>query len=77
MITVKPIDYQAAPCGRIAIIPAGTKVREATNLRRDDGKKQYWAEAWEGMDERAGCWLRNYGFLLDQDDVDGTSAVCR
>lgn len=68
MQTKTVTEYKAVPYGQIATIPQGTPVIEATNLPPEDGK-QYWAEAWEGMDEQAELWHRNYGFLLSADEV--------
>ena len=47
------------------LIPAGTPVIPADNLP-DDG---WWAEPWEDMSELAEAWMRNYGFLLRDDEV--------
>lgn len=68
--TNKDIEYKAAPYGKIAVIPKGTEVYEATNLPQEEGKKQYWAEPWDGMDEQAESWQRNYGFLIEADEID-------
>lgn len=66
--TKKEIDYKSAPYGRIATIPMGTPVVRATNLPEKD---KYWCEAWsEEMNEQEDGWLRNYGFLLSEDEVE-------
>ena len=71
LVTNKPIDYQSAPYGHIATIPAGTSVVPATNLPK---KGLYWAEPWEGMTEEEQSWQRGYGFLIDSSDVTGVVA---
>ena len=70
MKTRHDIEYRSAPYGKIATIPAGTPVAEATALPQHDGRKRYWAEQWEGMSEGAAAWQRNYGFLLEQEEVE-------
>lgn len=71
MKTKHEINYAAAGSLFDCDIPAGTQVSEATNLEpREDGAKQYWAHSWPGMSENAESWLRNYGFLIDADDVE-------
>lgn len=67
------VEYKAAPYGKIATIPAGTKCRLATNLPAADGLR-YWALPWEGMTEKARGWHRGYGFLLTVEDVRGSDA---
>ena len=64
-VVKEDISYKASPYGYIATIPKGTPVKPATNL--PDGG--YWAEDWEGMDEKASSWSRNYGFHLNEEDV--------
>lgn len=66
MKTKRLIEYKAAPYGHIATIPEGTPVTEAKNLPE---KGQFWVQRWEGMDEKAESWQRNYGFLVSQDEV--------
>lgn len=71
LVTNRTIEYKArAPflC-TIAVIPEGTPVIPATNLPSDEGQR-YWAEPWEGMSEDAEGWQRNYGFLIDDEDVE-------
>ena len=68
MKTNRDIEYTTQPHGVIATIPAGTKVRPAANL--PDSEDLFWAEKWSGMDERAISWHRNYGFLIEQGDVE-------
>lgn len=70
-VTAYDLDYKVVPYGRIAIIPKGTPVRLATNPPSSQIKDrvQYWAEAWDGMDEIAESWQMNYGFLIDWDQV--------
>jgi hypothetical protein len=65
-VTKKTIEYCAAPYGFIATIPAGTQVDPATNLPGN----QFWACAWETMDDTAAGWHRNYGFLIQASDVE-------
>ena len=67
LLTNQSIEYRARPYGYIATIPAGTPVIPATNLP-DKGK--YWAELWDGMTEEEDSWFRNYGFLIDESEVD-------
>lgn len=66
MRTKSQIEYQAAPYGRIATIPAGTPVIPATNLPQGG----FWVEPWEGMTDRAESWGRNYGFHVASDEVE-------
>jgi len=66
--TAREIDYRVAPYGHIATIPKGTPVAEATNLPPE--KKRYWCEPWEGMTEQEESWERNYGFLIEEDEVE-------
>ena len=55
---------------RETIIPAGTKVLEATNLPKDNSAGiAYWAEPWKGMDEYEESHMRNYGFGISSDSV--------
>lgn len=68
-ITRHPIEYRAAPYGLIAVIPAGTEVVEAKNLPAKD-KPRWWAMAWAGIKESEEAWLRNYGFLLEDNEVE-------
>lgn len=69
LVTNRTIEYKAAPHGHIATIPEGTPVIPATNLPSDEGQR-YWAEPWEDMSEDAEGWQRNYGFLIDDEDVE-------
>lgn len=69
LVTNRTVQYRAAPYGHVATIPEGTPVIPATNLPDSD---QYWAEAWDDMSDQEESWLRNYGFLIDADDVDCT-----
>ena len=64
-VTQKDIDYQAAPYGRIAIIPQGSRLVPATNLPHGG----YWVENWEGMTDDARAWSRNYGFHVTEEDL--------
>lgn len=66
MKTKSQIEYQAAPYGSIATIPAGAPVIPATNLE----KGGFWVEPWEGMTDRAESWGRNYGFHVTSDEVE-------
>ena len=63
--TQKDIDYQAAPYGRIAIIPKGTRLIPAANLPHGG----YWAANWRGMSDAARAWGRNYGFHVTEGDL--------
>lgn len=51
------------------VIPKGTSVIPANNLPMTG---RYWAEPWPGMSEEAQSWHRNYGFLLELEEVSGT-----
>jgi len=62
-------NYQTV-VGSCAVIPKGTLVIPADNL---PDKGQYWAEPWDGMDDAAASWMRNYGFLLREDEVEAVS----
>lgn len=66
LVTTNWIDYQAAPYGKIAHIPAGVAVIPATNLPE---KGKFWVSIWHGMTEQAESWQRNYGFLVDASQV--------
>ena len=66
METKEEIIYSSFPYGVIAIIPKGTKVIEATNLSEPN---QFWVENWKGMTEQAKSWARNYGFLVQKEEV--------
>jgi len=65
-VVKKDIKYQAAPYGYITTIPKGVAVHPATNLPEGG----YWAEEWDGMDEKARSWFDNYGFHLLESDVE-------
>jgi hypothetical protein len=67
--TSRAIEYRPAFwTGPVMLIPAGTRVTPADNLPGEDGE-QFWAEPWPGMSEREASWQRNYGFLLDVEEV--------
>ena len=68
LVTNQTIKYQAAPYGLIAVIPKGTPVIPASNL--PGRPTRFWAEPWEGMSESAESWFRNYGFLIERDQVE-------
>lgn len=68
MKTVAPIEYFAAPYGKIATIPAGTSVIRAKNLP-DNGEKLYWAKGWRRMTQLERSWKNSYGFLLTEKEV--------
>jgi hypothetical protein len=73
-VVKEDIPYKAATYGYIATIPKGTAVVPASNLEMGG----YWAEEWDGMDEKARSWLDNYGFHLlesDVEDVDNISGL--
>src|SRR5512147_1058118 len=64
-VTKAWIDYQSAPYGKIAYIPAGIPVEPATNLPEGG----YWVQPWQGMNEQAESWQRNYGFHVTEEQV--------
>lgn len=66
-VTIHEIEYKSFPYGRIATIPAGTPCIPASNLPGDD--PGCWVERWEGMDEKAESWMRNYGFHVGSHEV--------
>lgn len=70
LVTKKWIEYKSAPYGEIVNIPAGVPVIPANNLPAGE-LPRYWVEAWAGleMDEKAESWHRNYGFLVDANEV--------
>lgn len=68
MKTIAPIEYSAAPYGKIATIPAGTSVSLAKNLPTSK-EKQYWCKGWRGMTAREKSWKNSYGFLLSFGEV--------
>jgi len=63
--TQKDIDYQAAPYGRITIIPKGARLIPADNLPQGG----YWVENWRGMSEKVRSWARNHGFHVTEEDL--------
>lgn len=67
MKTKKEIDYCPMPYGHVAMIPKGTPVTHAYTLPDDN---LYWAESWENMTEIEKSWERNYGFLIEESDVE-------
>ena len=68
MKTLRDINYQAAPYGFIATIPAGTHVVTADNLPFGE-IPSYWVKPWNGMSEKARNWLNSYGFLITYKEV--------
>ena len=66
MKTKKEIIYHSTPYGKIATIPKGTPVKLAGNMPFIS----FWCEPWEGMTDEQESWLRNYGFLIDPDEVE-------
>jgi len=68
LVTKNEIRYDVVPYGHIATIPAGTPVIPASNLP-DNNQPRYWAEPWAGIPETEESWCRNYGFLLQADEV--------
>lgn len=68
LVTKKWIEYKSAPYGKITTIPAGVPVTPATNLPKGE-LPLYWVSPWEGMSETAESWQRNYGFLVDANEV--------
>jgi hypothetical protein len=71
IVTREEIEYSPAGTLHHFVIPAGTLCVVADNL---PGDGQYWACEWAGMDLLAESWQRNYGFLLDESDVESISA---
>ena len=65
MKTRYTIDYPMLPTGMITI-PKGTPVVAATNLPEDG---YWWAQQWDNMSDTAESWQRNYGFLLNDNEV--------
>lgn len=61
----EPVEYHSAPYGKIATIPAGTRLEPASNLPKRTGHELYWASGWRGMDKKARSWKRSYGFLIE------------
>ena len=67
MKTKYKIPYAAFPYGTIATIPAGISVVPATDLPEGG----YWVdEEWDGMTDEQQSWMRNYGFLLTDEEVE-------
>jgi hypothetical protein len=66
MRTKTDIHY-AVPFGFSATIPKGTPVIPANNLPMTG---RYWAEPWPNMTEQEESWNRNYGFLIETDEVE-------
>ena len=67
--TRNDISYRAAPyLKQIARIPKGTVCTPARNLP-DGATAEFWIQSWIGMSEEAKSWERNYGFLVDAEDV--------
>jgi len=65
MFTKHKIHYYTRPVGSRTLIPAGTPVREATNL--PDGG--WWAQPWESMSDDEISWMNNYGFFIESHEV--------
>jgi hypothetical protein len=51
------------------IIPKGTKVIPASNLP-EDSKIKYWALPWKGMSQEEKSFQRNYGYGLEENEVE-------
>ena len=68
MKTSREIKYYSAPMGYICTIPKGTPVVPARNL--PDKMRAFWAKRWEGMNEQAESYYRNYGFLLYPNELE-------
>lgn len=66
LVTKDHIDYQVAPYGKIAHIPAGVPVIPATMRPTND---KFWVCLWPGMNEQATSWMDNYGFMVEAKDV--------
>jgi len=74
LMTNKEIPYQVASYGTVAVIPAGTRCEPALNLPcLPNGNGRFWACPWEGMSDRAESWQRNYGFLIEYEDITDTT----
>lgn len=67
--TAEEIEYRPAGTLQRFTIPRGNQVIPADNLPESD-PPQFWACEWEGMDEAAASYARNYGFLLSDDEVE-------
>jgi hypothetical protein len=67
--TNKEIKYRVAPYGHIGTIPKGTEVSLSSNLPNHRHNPKYWAKPWKGMTEKEESWQRNYGFLIEKEDV--------
>ena len=66
MKTKHEIKYHSPHGGKIATIPKGTPVKLAGNMPFIS----FWCEPWEGMTDEQESWQRNYGFLIDPDEVE-------
>jgi len=65
----RDVNYDMGYAGKV-VIPKGTRVDRATNLpTTDTGRERYWARGWRGMKEREKSWARNYGYLIESEDV--------
>lgn len=64
-VIAKAFEYNAAPYGKIAYIPAGLAVVPATNLPQGG----YWVADRTWADEKAESWQRNYGFHVTEEQV--------
>jgi hypothetical protein len=65
----RDVNYDMGYAGTV-VIPKGTRVDRATNLpTTDKGRERYWARGWRGMKEREKSWARNYGYLIESEDV--------
>ena len=65
LVTREDIVYNVAWVGKITI-PKGTPVTRATNLPYE----AYWVEPWDNMSHEAESWLRNYGFMVMESEVE-------
>jgi len=67
MKTKYKIPYASFPYGTIATIPAGISVTPAIDLPEGG----YWVdEEWDGMTDEQQSWMRNYGFLVTDEEVE-------
>lgn len=64
-VTKAAFDYQSAPYGKIAYIPAGLPVIPASNLPQGG----YWIAERTWANEQAQSWQRNYGFHVTEEQV--------
>ena len=74
IVTASEIEYRGAFGYESHTIPAGTLCIPADNLPAGLTPK-YWVCDWEGMSDAAESYGRNYGFLVEGDEVEEISAT--